>query len=55
MSYLVELVIKFPIDWHLNLKSLFFEPFSIKKMMLPLMKNAKIGPKNYFPESYVDR
>jgi len=31
MPYLVELVFKFPIDWHLNLKTLFFWKFFEKK------------------------
>jgi len=30
MPYLVELVIKFLIDWHLNLQTLIFEKFSKK-------------------------
>jgi len=40
--YLAELVIKFPIDWHFNLKNLIFERFSQKWVMSPLIKNAKI-------------
>jgi len=31
MSYRVELVIKFPIDWHSNLETLFFDHFLQKK------------------------
>jgi len=27
MPYLAELVVKFPIDWHLNLENLIFEKF----------------------------
>jgi len=55
MSYLVEFVIKFPINWHLNIKILFFENFSKKKTMQPLIKNAKFGQKNNFPKSDGDR
>jgi len=39
MPYLVELVIRFPIDWHSNLETLIFDKFSPKIMM----KNTKIG------------
>jgi len=38
MSYIVELVMKFPIDQYSNLKILDFEPFLQKNMMLPLTK-----------------
>jgi len=31
MSYLVELVVSFPIDWHSNLKFFYFCHFSQKK------------------------
>jgi len=48
MSYLVELVIKFPIDWHLNLKIFIFDQFSQKK---DDTKNAKIRQKIKFPKS----
>jgi len=30
MPYLAELVVKFPIDWHLNLENFIFERFSQK-------------------------
>jgi len=43
MSYLVKLVIKFPIDWHSNTETLIFDRFSQKQTMLPLMKNVKFS------------
>jgi len=51
MLYLVELVIKFPINWNLIFKTFFFEIFSKKKMMQPLIKYAKFGQKINFPKS----
>jgi len=45
MLYLVELVFKFPINWHLKIKTLIFEHFSKKKTVQPLIKNEKFGKK----------
>lgn len=42
MSYLVQLVIKFPTDWHLHIKSLIFSRYSQKKNI----KNEKFEKKN---------
>jgi len=52
MRYLVELVIKFPIDWHINLQTLVFEKF-LKK--IDDTKNAKMGQKINFPICDMDR
>jgi len=52
MWYLVELVIKFRIDWHINLKTLIFENFLKKDdIIFPLTKNAKIDQKINCPKS----
>jgi len=47
MLYLVELVIKFPTDWHLNLQTLIFEKFSKK---IDDTKKCENGSKNKFPD-----
>jgi len=55
MWYLVELLIKFPIDWYLNLQTLIFEKFSKKIDDTTLTKNAKMGQKINFPICDMDR
>jgi len=45
MAYLVELVIKFPIDWHCHLKTLIFDRFSQKKDDVK-KQTPKFRPKN---------
>jgi len=41
MSYIVELVTKFPTNKRSNLKNLIFDPFLQKNVMLPLIKITK--------------
>jgi len=48
MPYLVELVKKFPIDWHLNLKILILVRIQQKIVTLPLIKYVKICGKFKF-------
>jgi len=55
MSYLVELVIKFPIEVSSKKKILFFGHFSQILMMLPLTKKCKILKKKFFFEIFKNR
>jgi len=50
MLYFVELVIKFPIDWHLNPQTLIFEKFSKKLDDTTPYKKCENGSKNKFPD-----
>jgi len=52
MSYLVQLAIKFPIDWNLKLETLIFDQFSQKSRLIEI---AKFRQKIYFSKSDRDR
>jgi len=49
MPYLVELVFKFQIDWHLNLKNFIFDKF-LQKTDVTSYEKLKNLSKNYFFE-----